>query len=111
MKRTCLPWKAVSRHTALVLVILASAACAQLDSAPAATPTQDMRQEMDAFLQAYLDTGRFMGSALVARGDEVLLSQGYGMANLELDVANAPETVFRIGSVTKQFTAAAILQL
>lgn len=106
MKGMNTSWKAVA-----LLAILASAGCARLNPAPAPAPTQDMRQEMDAFLQAYLDSGTFMGSAIVARGDEVLLSQGYGMANLELNVANTPETVFRIGSLTKQFTAAAILQL
>ena len=52
-----------------------------------------------------------MGSVLVARKDEVLLSQGYGMTNLEHDVFNSPQTKFRLGSITKQFTAAAILQL
>jgi CubicO group peptidase (beta-lactamase class C family) len=52
-----------------------------------------------------------MGAVLVARGDEVLFQGGYGKSNLELDVPNTPETVFRLGSLTKQFTAAAILQL
>jgi len=79
-----------------------------------ATPAEDrpvIHKEMDAFLQAHLATGRFMGAVLVARGDEVLHRAGYGMANLELDVPMTPESVLRIGSVTKQFTAAAILQL
>jgi CubicO group peptidase (beta-lactamase class C family) len=48
---------------------------------------------------------------MVARDDEPLLRQGYGMANREHDVPNTPETKFRIGSVTKQFTAAAALIL
>jgi CubicO group peptidase (beta-lactamase class C family) len=52
-----------------------------------------------------------MGSVLVARGDDVLFSKGYGSANLEWDIANTPTTKFRLGSVTKQFTAASILLL
>ncbi|GET36732.1 serine hydrolase [Microseira wollei] len=72
---------------------------------------QGIASEMAAYLQAYLETGFFMGSVLVARAGEVLLSQGYGMANLEHSVANTPQTKFRLGSVTKQFTAAAILHL
>jgi CubicO group peptidase (beta-lactamase class C family) len=52
-----------------------------------------------------------MGSILVARDGKVLLSKGYGMANLELDVPNTPQTKFRLASVTKQFTAMAILLL
>jgi CubicO group peptidase (beta-lactamase class C family) len=66
---------------------------------------------MAAYLEAYLETGFFMGSVLIAHAGEVLLKQGYGMANLEHGVANSPQTKFRLGSVTKQFTAAAILQL
>jgi CubicO group peptidase (beta-lactamase class C family) len=53
----------------------------------------------------------FSGSVLVARDGEPLLRRGYGMANLEHDVPNTPQTKYRIGSVTKQFTAAAILIL
>lgn len=52
-----------------------------------------------------------MGAVLVAQKGAVLLRQGYGMANLEHQVLNHPETKFRLGSVTKQFTAASILQL
>jgi CubicO group peptidase (beta-lactamase class C family) len=66
---------------------------------------------MATYLQAYLETGFFMGSVLVARADEVLLNQSYGSANLEHGVLNTPQTKFRIGSVTKPFTAIAILKL
>jgi CubicO group peptidase (beta-lactamase class C family) len=52
-----------------------------------------------------------MGTVLVARGDKVLFSKGYGFANLEWRIPNDPATKFRIGSITKQFTAAAILLL
>ncbi|BDA74019.1 hypothetical protein CAL7716_081850 [Calothrix sp. PCC 7716] len=67
--------------------------------------------EMDAYLQACLSNRYFMGSILVACAGEVLLSAGYGMANLEHNVPHTPKTKFRIGSITKQFTAAAILKL
>jgi CubicO group peptidase (beta-lactamase class C family) len=53
----------------------------------------------------------FMGSVLVARGNDVLLSKSYGSANLEWAIPNSPSTKFRLGSVTKQFTAACILML
>ena len=40
-----------------------------------------------------------------------MLENGYGLANIELDVPNSPATKFRLGSITKQFTATAIMQL
>ena len=48
---------------------------------------------------------------LVARGRTVLARRARGMASIELGVPLAPEHVLRIGSVTKQFAAAALLQL
>lgn len=50
-------------------------------------------------------------SVAVARGDDLLLADGFGWADLENRVPATAETVYRIGSVTKQFTAAAILKL
>lgn len=73
--------------------------------------TTALAAEMDAYLQAHADHRQFMGTVLVVRGGETVLSQGYGMADLEQRVLHSPQTRFRIGSVTKQFTAAAILQL
>jgi CubicO group peptidase (beta-lactamase class C family) len=66
---------------------------------------------MDQAVQFFVNDNKFMGSALVARGDQVIFSKGYGSANLEWDIPNTPTTKFRLGSVTKQFTAAAILLL
>ncbi len=66
---------------------------------------------MDQIVQSYVANHQFMGTALVARGGEVLFSKGYGFANLEWNVPNTPNTKFRLGSVTKQFTAASILLL
>lgn len=60
---------------------------------------------------AYLEAAHFQGTALLAKDGKVLLAKGYGLANREHGVPNKPETKFRLGSITKQFTAAAILQL
>ena len=67
--------------------------------------------EIEIYLQKLLNDNLFMGSVLVARGEEVLLSKGYGMANLEHSISNTSQTKFRIASLTKQFTATAILKL
>ncbi len=66
---------------------------------------------MDALLAKYNKARVFNGTVLVARGDEVLYRGAVGKAVMEWDLANTPDTRFRIGSVTKQFTAALILQL
>ena len=66
---------------------------------------------MDQVIQPYVANRQFMGSVLVARDGQVIYSKGYGSADLEWDVPNTPSTKFRLGSVTKQFTAASILLL
>ena len=66
---------------------------------------------MEEVVQTYVRDKTFMGTVLVARGNDVILSKGYGSANLEWDIPNTPTTKLRLGSVTKQFTAAAILLL
>ena len=50
-------------------------------------------------------------SVAVAVGDEIILAKGYGLAEVEHEVPATAETVYRIGSVTKLFTASAIMQL
>jgi CubicO group peptidase (beta-lactamase class C family) len=72
---------------------------------------QEAGSRLEQVAQSYAARGQFMGSVLVARGEEILLNQGYGSANLEWEISNTPRTKFRLGSVTKQFTAAAILLL
>jgi CubicO group peptidase (beta-lactamase class C family) len=66
---------------------------------------------MEQVVQEYVAKREFMGTVLVARGAQTLFSKGYGFADLEWDVPNSPSTKFRLGSVTKQFTAASILLL
>jgi CubicO group peptidase (beta-lactamase class C family) len=72
---------------------------------------QNLDSRMDQIVQSYVGNQQFMGSVLVARGSDLLFSKGYGSANLEWDIPNTPATRFRLGSVTKQFTAASILLL
>ena len=75
---------------------------------PSAT---EIRTKVDEYLNAAMTVTGFSGSILVARQGEPVVSKGYGMANVELAVPNTPQTVFRLGSVTKQFTAMAIMIL
>jgi CubicO group peptidase (beta-lactamase class C family) len=72
---------------------------------------QDIVPKFDEYLSEITKQGRFTGSALVARDGKVIFSKGYGLANAEFDIPNTPQTKFRLGSITKQFTAVSILLL
>jgi D-alanyl-D-alanine carboxypeptidase len=65
----------------------------------------------DALLAPRFAGDQAGASVLVMKEGKVLFAQGYGLANRELKVPNRPEYVYRIGSVTKQFTAAAVMTL
>ncbi len=84
---------------------------ALLLSTAALQASQDVAAKSDEYLSAWAKQGRFSGVVLIARGDKILLQKGYGMANFEQNVPNTPDTVFRIGSITKSFTALSVLQL
>lgn len=62
-------------------------------------------------VDAYLHKVKFNGSILLAKKGNVMVSKGYGTANLQIESQNTPSTIFRIGSITKQFTAIAIMKL
>ncbi len=86
----------------IALLALAFGAFAADSSTPA---------KLDALLKRYNELGIFNGSTLVAEQGQVIAKKGYGMANFEWSIPNAPDTKFRLGSITKQFTAALIQQL
>ena len=65
----------------------------------------------DAVLKRAVDAGGPGAAAIVVVDGKVLYRQAYGMANLELGVSLQPDMVFRLGSVTKQFTSTAIMML
>jgi CubicO group peptidase (beta-lactamase class C family) len=82
----------------------------------AVAPAQKARDKtasgrFESYLQPFVASGNFTGSVLIARKGQVIFRHAYGMANYELHVANRPETRFHIASVSKPFTAVAILQL
>ena len=66
---------------------------------------------MEQVVQSHVRNGTFAGSVLVARGSDVIVSKGYGLANVEWNVPSSPSARFKVASITKQFTAAAILLL
>jgi len=90
----------------LALFVLASSAEAQ---------TRDRARiaaAVDSIVARSLTGGRAAGmSVAVVLGRDTVVLKGYGKADLEFDVATPPRAIYEIGSVTKQFTAAAVLQL
>ncbi len=91
---------------ALLLTLAAPPARA---AAPAST--SDLAAYADQAIAAAYPADQPGAAAIVVADGKVVLRKGYGMANLELGVPNSPGMVFELGSVTKQFTAAAILLL
>ena len=95
--------KSLCRRTAivsLVLVVLTTAALGQ-----------DKVSKIDDLVKGYHGLGQFNGTVLVAENGRVIYKKGFGYANMEWKVPNDVDTKFRLASITKQFTAAVILQL
>src|SRR5687767_13486874 len=68
--------------------------------------------KVDSVVASALAGGRAAGmSVAVVRGRDTIVYKGYGLADLEWEVPTPANAIYEIGSVTKQFTAAAILQL
>lgn len=100
-----------SRLTALTLVAIATFAMAACEGSSIQVLGSSARPAVDAIFAEY-DLPGSPGCAVgVIRDGEFLYRRGYGMANLEYDIPLTADTVFRIGSVSKQFTAMTVLLL
>jgi len=100
--------------TATLMVAIAACAlqaCGQQSPVPAAGPRSPLEGKVGEYMAARARVTGFSGAVLVAHEGQVVFRGAFGDANRELSVANTPETRFRIGSVSKQFTAAAVLLL
>lgn len=78
---------------------------------PFLSRAQDLASRADELLTAYYKQGKFNGTVLLAKGGKVLFEKGYGFADVVGKVPNTAATEFRIGSISKPFTAILILQL
>ncbi|MET4683471.1 serine hydrolase domain-containing protein [Brevundimonas faecalis] len=89
------------------------AATALKDDLPERPPVEvvEALPQLKARLDYLNENKQFMGAILVAKGDQVLFRQVYGKANYETGQPLALDTRFRLASVSKQFTAAAVLKL
>ncbi len=93
---------------AFVFILFLGLVSPFLSSQPAA---EEIAAKADAYFQLQNKLNRFSGAVLIALKGKPVLSKGYGLANYELQVPITVRTKFRLGSLTKAFTAAAVLQL
>ncbi len=73
--------------------------------------SSDKAAQIENLMDTYFQYGKFNGSYLVAEKGKIIVEKGLGYANMEWEIPNAPDTKFRLASITKQFTAMAIMQL
>jgi CubicO group peptidase (beta-lactamase class C family) len=97
----------------ILVGVLLTGACTAIPAPPQPAPSTQSATEiaLAAYLDGLVEQHEFRGAVQVRRGDQVLLNHGYDMANTATGVANGPDTRFQIGSITKQFTALAVLRL
>lgn len=86
------------------LLMILFTSCSSLD------PLPDYAAEVDAVFANWDNTGPGGAIGIIKNG-QLEYAKGYGLANLEYDISNTPQSVFRIASVSKQFTAACIVLL
>ncbi len=75
------------------------------------TIAQTKAEKIDQLMRLYSEYDQFNGTVLVAEQGKIIYKKGFGMANMEWNIPNQPDTKLRLGSVSKQFTALLILQL
>jgi len=73
--------------------------------------SQDKATQINELMTLYNEYGQFSGAVLVAQNGEVIYKNGFGLANLEWNIPNEPNTKFRLSSLTKQFTSMLIMML
>jgi len=78
---------------------------------PSTPEHRNLVASVDSYLQPYVESHNFSGTVLIAQGDNILINKGFGMAAYEDSVPNTGGTRFMIASLSKTFTAAAILLL
>lgn len=97
------------KQSSLAFLLACALGCSKDNRQPTNFP--DLEHRVDSVVQTHLDSNRIAGLTIaVAKGDSILLHKSYGYADLGLRVASPRNTVYGIGSMTKQFTAVAILQ-
>ncbi|MCP4545081.1 MAG: beta-lactamase family protein [bacterium] len=98
----------MSWKNTLILTLLI---CLLAGAQTATARDRRLERKVDAYMAPLLERDLISGSILIASRGEILLAKGYGLANREYEMPNTPDTAFRLGSVSKQFTAMGIFLL
>jgi len=72
---------------------------------------QDYGKRIDSLIEKAVKINRFNGSVLVSKKGKIVYEKAYGYQNVAKNILNTPNTIYQIGSTTKEFTAAVILKL
>lgn len=100
------PSKTAGMKTLLPVVVFIASAILTI-----ASHGQGKVEKLDKLLSTYAEYGAFNGSVLVADKGSVIYKKGFGLADMEWNIPNEPDTKHRLGSITKQFTSLLIMQL
>ena len=98
--------KRVIRHLGILSLFLIA-----INIITAEVSGQNKSRNIDSLITQYYNAGQFNGVALVVERGTVIYKKAFGYANFEWKIPNTPDTKFRIGSITKSFTAILALQL
>jgi CubicO group peptidase (beta-lactamase class C family) len=95
----------------IATLVVASMVLVNVCAAQTNASDKEIVAKIDEYMKATTKSGLFMGSILVARDGKVLVSRGYGMADIEWNVPNTAQSKFDIASVSKTFVATLVLML
>jgi CubicO group peptidase (beta-lactamase class C family) len=110
MTYRCLKCSAVPAVLVIIFAFLAACDSSSEKISLGEIAKGEIGTKLDTYLMRITPFG-FSGALLVAKGGEIVLNKGYGMAIRSDHVPNTEDTVFSTGSITKQFTAAGIMKL
>lgn len=104
-------WGTTILHRPLKVVTLACLSVLQPISAQGAPSAAALTAAIDRYFAPLVANHDFAGTVLVARGGQALVHKAYGLADPELEVPSSTNGKYRIASLTKTFTAAAIVMM
>jgi len=87
------------KHYTFILILITTISFAQ------------QKSTLESYMDAQASINNFSGTVLITKKDSILLKKSYGLADYEWNISNTIDTKFSLASVSKQFTAIAIMQL